>query len=231
MAPTTTERVFGIGELVESILLHLPDTPVDKQHEPLFQLFVLQSLNRTTNLAIKSSKRLRQHMFLEPRDTTPMAARMPTTWLLRQVGIAVVLPLDAALLDIRIEGLGLNGVVNCKVQGYLRDLITAFSKVEAYRSLAWVHLKAPEQGVSIKNLDMRVQIGSEYIWDFGAGAKELTRWWRDGVLNTMWAERWEFGEEVTVGDLLDKYLEVMRRTPAEHRLQQSVHAKAISGRT
>ncbi|EME42862.1 hypothetical protein DOTSEDRAFT_24874 [Dothistroma septosporum NZE10] len=231
MTSTAADKVFNIGELVEAILNNLPDSTTERQHQPLLQLFVLQSLNRKANATIRSSRTLRQHMFLEPRDSSLAATRTPMIWLLRQLGIEAVTSSGPAFFDLRIKGLGLNGTFNCKVHGYLRDCIAAFSVVEAYRSLTWVHLKIPTRGVSNRSLDMRIQIGSEYIWHFGVRPKELTRWWRDGVLNTMYAERWEFGEDTTVGDLLDKYLEVMRRNPAEHRLQQSVHLKARGGTT
>lgn len=65
MSNTAAARVFGVAELLETILDFLPPPKFGELSDP--QLFVLQRVNRTFHDTITGSARLRKRMFeLEP---------------------------------------------------------------------------------------------------------------------------------------------------------------------
>lgn len=88
-AESPQDKVFGLPELCENILLHLNDSkmilrgvPLD---DPIKQLFVLQRVSRTFKGTIEGSRKLRKLMWLVSVNVTPR--EMQDSYFLRRLKI------------------------------------------------------------------------------------------------------------------------------------------------
>ncbi|CZT21877.1 uncharacterized protein RCC_07743 [Ramularia collo-cygni] len=224
-------RVFGIAELLEEILLQVALQAVkDRGHttlEPLTSLAPLHRVDHTFNNAITHSSKLHKAMYTDLNTVSTLVKKFRLRYLLyKMVEITQFTPLEmlfSCLLPRDRYMTRRSGPVNPSQSGVVVDARRGKADDNPWKQLKhFMNSKDCNEDSSWRKVEVSQKdlVDWEKLTFFEVVFRRPAGYWgKNWYVDTM-----PFDEGGTLGEVFDKYVEIMERKPIEH----TDHARACT---